>query len=247
MFNPDFGCGWNLCTMEQPQPEEGVFVDVVLIDVSSEFMGHLTSFNPEAHPLDIVQAFHVENPMTVPLASDLVRQTREWIKDPASGGLVTFYSADEADVPETPGGIPSPRPARRRATVPNGGGRIGESGGLPGQQKKPRPTVATLTASLDQVVGSLPAIMNQLESLATRTSAMEVHLEKDLLDERKGEEDTSDLAKAMLAQSQAMAAPVSQLTSGDPIHHLSTSSSSISSKGAQGRHRLQQEPPRRAM
>ena len=74
------------------------------------------------------------------MAGDLVHQTWEWIKDPASSGLVTFYFADEADaVPKTPGGPPSLRLVRRRAAVPNGGGQPGGVGGVPAQQKKAVP------------------------------------------------------------------------------------------------------------
>ena len=67
MFNPNSivaaGIKDDFQVLEQHQPEDGIFVDVVLVDVSAELMGHSSPFDPVAHPLDIVHAFHVENPV----------------------------------------------------------------------------------------------------------------------------------------------------------------------------------------
>jgi hypothetical protein len=54
---------------------------------------------------------------------------------------------------------------------------------------------------------------------------------------------SSDLARAMLEQSKAITALVSQIAgnSADPLHDLGSASSSLSSKGALGRQRLQAE------
>ena len=59
--------------------------------------------------------------------------------------------------------------------------------------------------------------------------------------ERNQETDGGELARAVLAQSQALTTLVSHLTNADPIGDLSGSSSTLSTKGAQGRARLQQE------
>lgn len=65
---------------------------------------------------------------------------------------------------------------------------------------------------------------------------------QDLLEEKQETADGSDLAKAILAQSQALTTLVQHLAASDPLQDLaSSSSSSISSKGSQGRLRLQQE------
>ena len=54
---------------------------------------------------------------------------------------------------------------------------------------------------------------------------------------------SNDMARAMLAQSQALTALVSQIANGssDPFHDLGSSSASLSSKGSLGRARLQAE------
>ena len=60
--------------------------------------------------------------------------------------------------------------------------------------------------------------------------------------EIEGESSSSDLARAVLAQSQALTALVGQIAqSSDPLADISSSSSSFSSRGAMGRAKLQQE------
>eukprot|EP00435_Cladocopium_sp_Y103_P026996 s1075_g6.t1 len=284
---------------EQPQPEPGALVDVLLVDVPAQFRDNLIPLDPAIHPLDLLHAFHPDDPTLVPLAQDLVQQAWDWVRDPGAGQLLTFYSAEEGDaVPETPTPHPK-RSARQRAVTPNGGGPGASNarGGDP--PRRPRQTVASLATSMEQINSSLPAIMSQLESLTQRTLAMESQLQKDtsrpsmlqqplgssttpglgsnlaspaellkqmpppgttaaghsrrteprpfvseasmLAEEKHLEGEPSDLARAVLVQSQAMAALVNQLASGDPLHDLGASSSSLSSKGAQGRQKLQQE------
>ena len=64
-----------------------------------------------------------------------------------------------------------------------------------------------------------------------------------LAQEKGVEEDSaqSDLARAVLAQSQPLTSLVAQLAAGDPITDLGSSSSTLSTKGAQGRAKLQNE------
>eukprot|EP00435_Cladocopium_sp_Y103_P074152 s18_g47.t1 len=165
----------------QPQPEEEAFVEVLLVDVSAELGNSLRRFDAVAHPLDILHAFHPDNPFLMPLPGDLVQQTWQWVRGPGAGNLLTFYSAEEGDsVPE----IPSPpvvrRSAKAKAGVPNGGGPAEGRGGVPEQNRRaPRVTVASLATSLEQVNNSLPAIVQQLEMLSKRTEAMEVQLQAD--------------------------------------------------------------------
>ena len=60
--------------------------------------------------------------------------------------------------------------------------------------------------------------------------------------EGEGEPGGSDLATAVLAQSQALTALVGQIAQqGDPLGELSSSSSTLSSRGSMGRAKLQQE------
>eukprot|EP00435_Cladocopium_sp_Y103_P064915 s1184_g26.t1 len=280
----------------RPVLSEGDLVDVLLVDVSEEIVQHLSPFNPRVHLTEILHAFNPTEPAMMPMVQELTQAVWAWIRDPGSGELVAFYSAEEGDVvPETPRAT---LPPRRRATQPNGG----ESASLddrPGP-KKVRPTVATLAASLEQVTNTLPALVAQMEKLTERTENVEQQLRgevsrpsalktplgvsamhglsppsttaaalakefpaprgfastgslpsgpkpfamqeaQQLEEEKEGEADAASLAKAMLVQSQALSALVQQLTTGDPIHDLSSTTGSLSSKGAQGRARLQQE------
>ena len=47
---------------EQPQPEEGETVGVLLVDVSAEIGDSLKPYDPAAFPLDILHVFHVDKP-----------------------------------------------------------------------------------------------------------------------------------------------------------------------------------------
>ena len=291
----------DLAASVMPTPVAGAQLDVVLVDVPQSFLETLIPFAESNVPFEVVHTFNFDDPMLVPLPSELVQATWDWIQDPGSAQLIGFYSAAEEEVvPETPGmNVPAPSPkrvGRQRAPQPNGG-----PGAKQAATPAKRPTVAQLASALDQVSVSLPAMVSQLENLARRQDAMEAHLHKEvsrpsalqqplgqsamhglstasatakslirefpppsrssptpgnllsgpsrvgqpeavqLEEERQTEMDSSDLAKAVLAQSQALTTLVTHLANGDPIGELSAGSSSISTKGAQGRARLQQE------
>lgn len=279
---------------EHPDPLEDAQVDVLLVDVSNVVAAGLTPFDARAHPMELLHTFNANIPQLVPVADHLVSAVWNWIQDPGSGQLVQFYSAEEEEVvPETPLG-PARRPMRPKASPGVGGG--GARPNVPAESKKPRPTVASLAASLDTVTQTLPMIVQQLEALALRTENVERHVGKDqsrpsalqeplgscattglltasrtpaemlklmpppkgtrtgagahppaeveqLAKEKLSEEDNPqvDLAKAVYAQSQALTSVVAQLAAGDPMTDLSSSSTSLSTKGAQGRAKLQQE------
>eukprot|EP00435_Cladocopium_sp_Y103_P043042 s6_g12.t1 len=284
-----------------PEASEGVFVDVLLVDVAISMRDHLKPYHPVTHPLELLQTFNLDDPNLFPMPDALARATWDWIEGPAAGELVTYYSAEEGDtVPQTPPSAPKRRP-RRPAQHPNGEGGGPEESGAQAQQKKPRPTVATLAANLEEISTVLPQIMQQMQQLNARTEAMEVKFNeegprlsalrmplasstmtglstgsmtkpaelarefpalkgshqpglhptgprplaaqevKQLEEDRGQSQENSTLAQAVLAQSQALTSLVQRLTSGDPISDLSSSSSSLSSKGAMGRAKLQQE------
>ena len=291
------GAKIDLADEAQPVLSVGVLVDVLLVDVSEEIGRLLFPYDAQSHPVDILHAFNAGAPNLVPMATELAQAVWDWIHDPGSGELVNFSSAEEGDaVPETPR---APLPPGRRTQVPGGGGGAAEGERLPGQ-KKPRHTVASLAASLDQVTSTLPAVLDQLERLANRQDAIEGHLQGNVsrpsalkkalgasalgglsapsvtaaemvkeipmprssapeaslpsaqrsfamqealqLQEEKGlDTEANELARAVLVQSQALSSLVQQLASGDPLHDLSSTASSLSTKGAQGRAKLQQE------
>eukprot|EP00435_Cladocopium_sp_Y103_P045898 s1495_g13.t1 len=286
-----------------PEAEEGTLVEVVLIDVTNEMGRFVAPFNPDLHQPDLLFGFAEDNVHLMPMPDPLSSLAWDWVQNPASGDRALFYSAAEEEgdeVPETPprGMSPetsAPLPPRRqptsRGTQPRGGD--------PGGQKKVKPTVATLAASLESISGTLPALMDQFTELKLRQEAMEQKLSGSsstrpaalqqplssfvtpgfasssqgpasllrqmppprstmigathpsklsaspaevgqLAEDKELTEEPNDLAKAVYAQSQALTALVAHLTNADPIHDLS-SSSGLSTKGAAGRMKLQQE------
>eukprot|EP00435_Cladocopium_sp_Y103_P024671 s2443_g6.t1 len=295
----------NLADKVRPVQSEGDLVDVLLVDVTPDVSQHLVPFDYQAHPIEVLHSFNANEPELMPMPSELAQAAWDWIRDPGSGELITYYSAEEGDlVPETPPLSPgaAPLPARRR-TQANGGGGDGNQGGPRVAQqtpKKPKHTVASLAASIDQVNAVLPSLVEQLEKLSLRTETMEnqirgevsrpsalrtplgtsataglsvplttpavlakefpvpkgsaqtgslpsgprhfVSQEVEQLEEEKGAGgEPTDLAKAVLAQSQAISTLMQQLTGGDPIQDLSSATTSLSSKGSVGRVKLQQE------
>ena len=97
------------------------------------------------------------------------------------------------------------------------------------------------------LVREMPPPSRSLSAFATPASKAKVSFaaaqEAEELEQEKMEtEEGSELARAVLAQSQALTTLVQHLASSDPLPDLaSSSSSSISSKGTMGRQRLQQE------
>eukprot|EP00435_Cladocopium_sp_Y103_P051433 s652_g16.t1 len=257
-----------------PVMSDGVLVDVLLVDVAISMRDHLIPYHPASHPLDLLQTFNPDDPTLFPMPDALVRATWDWIEGPASGELVTYYSAEEGDaVPSTPPVLPKRR-ARKAAPQPNG-----EGGGQ--DERKPRPTVASLAANLEQLSNTLPQIMQQMQMLNARTEAMEVKFQEEgprpsalraplASSTMTGFPSTSTTAAALAKEfpppkgslqtgfhlsgprpfpaqevhqleSQVLTSLVNHLATGDPISDLSSSSGSLSSKGAMGRAKLQQE------
>ena len=157
---------------DQPVPEAGSTVDVLLIDVSSNMAAYLFPFAADMHSLDLITTFSPDQELLFPLAEELAAATWEWIADPSSGQRVTFYSADEREeevVPETPGAETQeagrPTPARARKATPKSSAME--------TPRKARPTVATLAATVEQVSETLPLLVEQLKQLQAKTDHME--------------------------------------------------------------------------
>lgn len=252
----------------------------------------------------------------------LVAHARTWILDPTASDRINFYSAEEEV--NTEGLTSGPTAANGPSLGASAKAGPGFGGGgpsvKPAEKKKPRPTVASLASTVDEISKILPMLTSQLEVLEQRTAAMsqnpgaqgtpakspllptssggvaptlterssilkqplsaavvpevsgvsamdlvqrmppprgppnkaaamsagiaqqearELQIERQLEDPSS----SSDLAKAVLAQSTALTALVGQLAAGgDGMADLSsTLTSGLSTKGAAGRARLQQE------
>jgi hypothetical protein len=282
----------------QPVPSPGQSVDVVLVDVSLDIGDHLKPFNPVEPLAEGLVTFDSFDPLSFPVTDALVNAAWRWVLDPGSGERAAFYSAQEEEEEAEPAS-PSyaPLPPRPRAKAAPGTGR-GE--GPQKETQKKRPTVATLSASLEELSGSIPALLQEVRNLSDRTAAMEQQMAvggrpsalrqplgslatpglsqpsvkfADLLQEMPPPRNTSSrspqkqatatpaakaqaqeleeemehmdtnasLTQAVMIQSKALSSLVATLASGESMMDLSASSSGFSSRGAQGRIKLQQE------
>ena len=278
-FDPEF-------PLVEPS-QEAPAVDLVMIDVRLEFVPLLHEL--EEYDLHQVRTFSID-PTVVPSPSLLVDAALNWVQGGEAHSRIAYYSAEE-EVPETPTVEATPKAASHK---PKERG-AGTTGDVPKAKKKP--TVASLSESMEQVSQTLPMIMQQLEALQARQNAMEAatspgrpsalrqplggfhtsgsplkplgSLVKEMpppkgtatptskaaprvkilpeevhqLEEDLETTSSNDLAKAVLAQSKALTALVGQIagTTMDPMHDLASSSTGVSSRGAAGRAKLQQE------
>eukprot|EP00435_Cladocopium_sp_Y103_P026094 s726_g6.t1 len=239
----------------QPVPVPGSSIDVLLIDVSLDVRDHLIPFNPGDPLADGLMTFDSMDPLSFPMTDELVSAAWNWVQDPGSGERAAFYSALEEEEEEDVQTAPLPPRPRAKAGPGTGGG------GVPKDQKK-RPTVASLSASLEQLSGSIPALLEEVKHLSQRTSAMEQQMTgggrpsalrqplgslatQHSVQEMEAEMDPLDsnasLTHAVMIQSKALSTLVASLAGSDGVVDLSSGSSGFSSRGAQGRIKLQQE------
>lgn len=293
---------FDLSQTDQPQALDGAMVTLVVVDVANSMQQFLTPYGPD-HDVDMMHAFDQNNPYLVPMTAELCRDVWAWVMDPGSGQRVAYYSADEG-MEDHPSPTAVPLPTRPKASPSTkGGARPGAADG----PRKPKPTVASLSLTMEKVAESIPRLADQLSALQIRQSQMEERLAgniegqsrpsalrqplgssittgslghaltpaelvkqmpppgrstslpmssaarprvsfaqkeevQELLSEKQETSEDGDLAKAIYAQSQALTTLVQHLASSDPLPDLAaSSSSSISSRGAQGRMKLQQE------
>ena len=200
----------------QPVVQPGSTVDVVLVDVSLDVGDHLKHFlaaDPLAEGLVTFGSF---DPLSVPMTEELVAATWRWVLDPGSGERIAFYSAQEEEEEAAPEFAPLSRRPEAKGAGPGTGGDAGPKGA----QKKQRPTVATFSASLEELSRSLPQLLEEVRTLSKRTSAMEEQLSGGGRPYKGGY------------------APGGHTCDWRPY---ASSSTSFSSRGAQGRVKLQQE------
>ena len=116
------GAVQDLGATDLPQGAGDVLLDLVLVDVPNSFLDTLVPFAESTVPFEVVHPFSFDDPLKVPMPEDLVRLTWEWIQDPGSAQLVTYYSAEEGEaVPETP----SKRSKSRRCSKESRSGPAG--------------------------------------------------------------------------------------------------------------------------
>lgn len=142
----------------------GASLDVLLVDLE---LSVAQQFRLPAEVEELAATFSAEDPFATPESRGLLNAAREWahamvVQDQElSEG---WYSAEGAAAREMQ--TPPKRPPRRRA--PNGG--TDTDSGTP---KAKRPTTASLQASLDSVLQTLPELTTAMTRLAERQASLE--------------------------------------------------------------------------
>eukprot|EP00435_Cladocopium_sp_Y103_P003960 s4316_g1.t1 len=253
---------WNLeLPMVEPYDEgREIRIQVLLVDLASSVADHLKDL-ADCDLLDV--RLFAEDITLFPLPESILDAAMTWVHAGGADPRVAFYSAEE----ELPGGSAVEEPP-----VPKQRARLRPPGGTASEPKAPQPkkraTVASLAESIDKMAAAIPNLANQVKVLSERTERLErgenqgaspsnqhigslptlvasanaeqeaIEIAQDLIPG-----DSSELAKALFAQSSAITSLVSQIasSSGDPLQDLTTGGSLSSSRGASGRAKLQQE------
>ena len=274
---------------------------VVVVDLGTGALAHLRATREsENYPF----SYDAEQPFVFPTPQELLAAAREWVAAGAESSALQYFSAEGEDdnIADGASGIAeealTPQAAQRRKPRQPGPEKPTVSGR--------RPTVATLAASIEQLVQLNAGLTQSVNSLAHRQTQLEKRAEPQApaapvpsavlrqpisaslgipavtagavaktlatpprtqtasalgllsspqfqpteLLELQGEKNVMEqpiqsdhLAQAVLAQSQALTALVSQIaqSSADPMLELNTSGASASTRGCQGRARLQSE------
>ena len=149
----------------------GAETNVLLVDMSAGVVSHI---RPAGEIEDVAVGFAEEDPFAFPEAATLQALALSWIQDNQDALSAGWLTAEEtvANGEETPKAKATPKRTRR-----TGPGKASPSGeGMSPKQK--RPTTASLQASLDQVLGTLPGLSNQMQALMDRQTALESQMGK---------------------------------------------------------------------
>ena len=172
--------GGRLATMDGSPPvlEDGVEMDVVLVDMSPDILDHLTLVSEFSGPTDLLHLF-LDDPFVYPMKEELLAAAWEWLTHPEGGDRLHYYSAEEVDeneeemIPEAPPNGPRAfiQPGAKPAATPTPGGKKPRAQNQ--QPKVKKPTIAQLATSMESILTTLPVLTKQMEELSVRTKAME--------------------------------------------------------------------------
>lgn len=144
----------------------GTSVSCMVVDFQSIVVDMLRA--PAAFD-EILFGFDPESTFAIPDPSALMPLVLAWIQGSGADTGLAFYSAEGEETVDTPPeGPKQPRRARAKA----------DTGSLPEKQKeKPkRPTTASLSASIENLLATIPGLTGQIETLAERQRSLEEHV-----------------------------------------------------------------------
>ena len=173
----------------------GESVTVLLADFSEEVVSWMRATRAFE---EIGYNFDRDSPLALPEPSALLSAASEWIQSADPGGPLGFYTAEgSAEEAQTP----RPAQAKQRAQRPRKAGPGGSSPPASDVPKQKRPTTASLAASMETMLQSLPNIQQQqLEVLSSRQKALE-----------------SRMLTPVPATSHALRQPLSSVLEGPPL------------------------------
>ena len=277
----------------------GEKITVVVVDCSEQVVDYLSL--PGVMD-EVDYGFDADQPFALPSPEETLLKTTLWISN-ASQPRTAFYSAESAPPSAEEVDV---TPTKRSKAKDGNGLPMGNAKGAAKQKAKGPPkrhTTASLAASMDALMQTIPNLTSQMQTLHDRQSKFEEKLagggptmrsqlamplssmlqtpprtqmsevanrlsppprtvaapalgllaplaeKPEMIKELEGEKlvegipDQVSLARAVLAQSQALTTLVSQIASAssDPMGDLASSSSATGTRGAQGRARLQAE------
>ena len=150
---------------EGPESRIGADIEVLLVDLDASVASQFRVAEAEE---EVAMSFSQEDPFADPDTRLLISAAESWVSSTTGVGAAmeseAWYSADQASVPDTP------RARRRKPTQPGGDTPLGSG------PKARRPTTASLQASLDTVLATLPRLSETMKSLADRQSSLETQL-----------------------------------------------------------------------
>ena len=145
----------------------GVDMNVLVVDMDASVVGQLRVADAVE---DLAMGFDAEDPFSIPSPDVLVAKSLEWLSSAGLQQLEANYTPEVTA--ESVAGTPKAAAPKRQRRKPAGGATA--SGG--GVQPK-RATTASLAASMETVLQTLPALTNQMQMLLSR-QALEGSMKK---------------------------------------------------------------------
>ena len=146
----------------------GVDMNVLVVDMDASVVGQLRVAEAVE---DLAMGFDADDPFAIPFADVLVAKSLEWLSSAGLQQLEATYTPEVTA--ESEAMTPKAAAPKRQRRKPAGGATA--SGG--GVQPK-RATTASLAASMETVLQTLPALTNQMQMLLSRQEALEVSMKK---------------------------------------------------------------------
>ena len=143
----------------------GTDAEILVVDCTEEVLFHMRTF---ALGEEAVFNYDEESPFAYPAIESLMASVQSWARESSEHRAAFYTPAEEKDDAATP--VTPAQPARRRGATPKAA--MPSAGGA----KPKRVTTAALASDLQALMGTLPAMTQQLNKLVERQDALEAHL-----------------------------------------------------------------------